>query len=876
MSMTADLIPYSENACNSGSGGKGAAAGSLGKRGLAVRPGAGAAAAAGAKKKPRKAKRSGIPPPRVHGTPSGAAKSSSSASSSRARRSAAKKPKTPLAPAAANNNNAAAAAAAAATPAGGRSLAAESIAASLSSHRALLETLRNAVIDKPALKGLSKTNYKGRLSAFEESYRSLRRAAGEYQKQAREYLDRVERVEKSMARELRASTAEADQLRSSCESFEQEMGDAHRQLETVRAEHAALKTAGAKLEARAAELSARVKELEAETKAQQADNAGLAAKCAGLETRSSDLAAQLEQASAQARADLERVQADLTEQHASAAAAMTARVADLQASLEGVRQQLQVAQASATSFQAKFEGAGERAAALAAELAAKAAKLQESTITEVKQTAEIGHLKSSLAAKEKEMERAMEGLRHTQQMSERRVDELSVEKKDLAAKRAELEAQRRALEAESTQLKSDLDATRRDLEAAVARGQALDASEAELKQGLADQTAARAAADGRVAQLDAELKDTREKLAQTTQALATLQREHDALALSSRAAQEKLETQVAAQTTRADTAEAGLAASQQKADELSTSLKAVSATAGQSAQEQTENLMRLSVECENLKKRLGVDKGVDLLSQAQARVAELEARLFKGETERKRLHNKVQELRGNVRVAVRVRPLLGAEPEAEAPELRDAGGAVRCNDHDGAMELSIVSGAGAGKRMSFDRVFGPRCDQANVFEEVSELVQSALDGYNVCIFAYGQTGSGKTHTMQGGTQGESRGIIPRAIAQILETSQRMNRDDGWEFTIKASFLEIYNEEINDLLEVGGAKRRKAEAAKKKQGSMSRGSSSSSSSSASSASGPSLVIRQQESGMVVDGMHEVELTHFGQLQGIVDRAAKNRR
>ena len=56
--------------------------------------------------------------------------------------------------------------------------------------------------------------------------------------------------------------------------------------------------------------------------------------------------------------------------------------------------------------------------------------------------------------------------------------------------------------------------------------------------------------------------------------------------------------------------------------------------------------------------------------------------------------------------------------------------------------------------------------QSQVFAEVSELVQSSLDGYSVCVMAYGQTGAGKTHTMTGGGSPEAKGLVPRTLEKV--------------------------------------------------------------------------------------------------------------
>ncbi|KAF7857168.1 hypothetical protein EAF04_009409 [Stromatinia cepivora] len=184
------------------------------------------------------------------------------------------------------------------------------------------------------------------------------------------------------------------------------------------------------------------------------------------------------------------------------------------------------------------------------------------------------------------------------------------------------------------------------------------------------------------------------------------------------------------------------------------------------------------------------------LQEALNSAEESKKKLIKEETLRRILFNQVQELKGNIRVMCRVRPTFkeGADGECakisfpdtdkESKELTIIGKEKRSNFGKVSTETHAFS---------FDRVFGPTSQNQEVFEEISQLVQSALDGYNVCIFAYGQTGAGKTHTMS-----SSDGMIPRATHQIYETAESL-KEKGWTYTMEGSFVEVYNEEIHDLL-----------------------------------------------------------------------------
>jgi hypothetical protein len=188
------------------------------------------------------------------------------------------------------------------------------------------------------------------------------------------------------------------------------------------------------------------------------------------------------------------------------------------------------------------------------------------------------------------------------------------------------------------------------------------------------------------------------------------------------------------------------------------------------------------------------------LADAERGIIEAKSRYLLEQTERRKVLNALQEAKGSIRVLARVRPLLNHERAVEGAI--DPSTVIRASS---SFELTVPEAEAINSRarfqesksFEFERVFSATSTQAEVFAEVQPLVQSALDGYHACIFAYGQTGSGKTHTMEGGDTEATRGVYFRSLNELF--NERERRSGEWDYSLRLSIVEIYNETVVDLL-----------------------------------------------------------------------------
>ncbi|KAL4603838.1 hypothetical protein ACB092_10G152500 [Castanea dentata] len=168
--------------------------------------------------------------------------------------------------------------------------------------------------------------------------------------------------------------------------------------------------------------------------------------------------------------------------------------------------------------------------------------------------------------------------------------------------------------------------------------------------------------------------------------------------------------------------------------------------------------------------------------------------------ENRRLYNEVQDLKGNIRVYCRIRPFLPGQSKKHTT--------IEYIGENGELVIMNPSKGKDSRRMfKFNKVFHPTSTQEEVFMDTQPLIRSVLDGYNVCIFAYGQTGSGKTYTMSGPSVSskEDWGVNYRALNDLFQISQ--SRKSSIAYEVGVQMVEIYNEQVRDLLSSDGPQKR---------------------------------------------------------------------
>ncbi|KAA0161927.1 hypothetical protein FNF31_03504 [Cafeteria roenbergensis] len=628
------------------------------------------------------------------------------------------------------------------------------------------------------------------------------------------------------------ATARVEELEGRMEESDEAMANLHDSLERSTSRVTALEAELADIKAELAEQvealsesDQRIKEMKAEAEAQAAE---AEARLSALRSKSASAAAEQEQRTA-----------ELVEQAQEEASAARAEAATLEASLS----QLRTVHSEVEARLAE-EAAGRRDAE------AKATRFEE----------RAGYLQEQIGRMEHSNKEVLDTLRESKADADTRAKEamdkserLQGEANDAKGRLAELqtasvrmEGELSAVKGEEARLRSQLSTTDAALQAATKDLEEARASvhrlEGEVKSAAEALDKASSEAAARTASLEERLDEAQGQAASAEENVERLTKELEAAKAA--LAQLKEEKEAASALARSEAA---------RADSLGGQLAALRDAVGQTQEQQASALVTVTADRDGLRCRLARMEDMERrLNEAEAEAAALRDDVYELQMTRRGLHNKIQDMRGAIRVYVRVRPVLSGDLEAEEKAslkgdgealrmaMDDVPTAVRCSVDGETLELCAnttrltkaavaAENAKAERRaFKFDTVFGPSATQQDVFDDVSMFVQSALDGFQVCLFSYGQTGSGKTHTMQGGA-GDGRGLIPRSVEQILKTTREMRRQ-GWVYTLEASFLEIYNETVRDLLDPAAGSAAKASF-----------SSAGSSSSSSSSSGRSLPI-----------------------------------
>ena len=583
-------------------------------------------------------------------------------------------------------------------------------------------------------------------------------------------------------------------------------------------------------EARAGDLGKRLEELQSEASAREAVNPG--------DDERRQLAQEAQEAQDAARAAAEAAADELARLTAERDE-WEARAGDLLTELEGLQQarsyseqqmgELQRRCAEAESDASIAAKERDEVTSLSKDLEARLEGLQTSAQGEAELAAKAAHQEAAAEVTRVQVERDEWEARAGDLLTE--LEELQAA--GLGAERGMAELQRRITEAEASAAEAV-----RERDAWEARAGDLLTDLEELQGAASELRDAREEADDLQSRLNEALETSEQKGSDLIQAQAAVSEARGAAAqlLSDLRQQERkseaLGGCVAALEAKLEKERRATKRLQDLVGEAHSSLQAVRAGKTEVERALGESLERnekAEAEAGRLKEQLAAQtkEAADALASKAAEVArlteELQGRLSPEQEQalveraaaevaaRRRAHNELQDYKGAIRVFCRVRPFL--DPG------RAGGGGAPAAGESGTLHVVSREGVrlddplrGATYQFAFDRVFGPKAGQAKVFSEIQGLVQSVIDGYDVCIFSYGQTGSGKTHTMTGTS--DDPGVNVRSLHALFKWAKGRRKEattrssggdgshgDGGEelVGISVSILEIYNETLRDLL-----------------------------------------------------------------------------
>uniref|UniRef100_A0A0A9FUF8 GSVIVT01025610001 n=1 Tax=Arundo donax TaxID=35708 RepID=A0A0A9FUF8_ARUDO len=205
----------------------------------------------------------------------------------------------------------------------------------------------------------------------------------------------------------------------------------------------------------------------------------------------------------------------------------------------------------------------------------------------------------------------------------------------------------------------------------------------------------------------------------------------------------------------------------------------------------------------------------------------------------------------NVQVVLRCRPL------SEEEQRSNVQCAISCNDPKREVRVLHSLFKQADKTFTFDKVFGPESQQKSIYEHaVAPIVNDVLEGYNCTVFAFGQTGTGKTYTMEGEMRQkvselpDTAGVIPRAVRHIFDMLEARKAD----YSMKVTFLELYNEDITDLLALEDQSRFPEDRQKR----------------------PITLMEDGKGGAVIRGLEEIVVYSPSNIYSLLERGSSRRR